>query len=79
MWIKPKPTLHRNTLWKSVEENAHFEILRHITSQNTLNIFSDLVSTVRSLRNNPNDDSEPAPAEVCLPNVTIHFLTYGIA
>lgn len=49
MWIKPKPTSARNTLWKSIEENGHFEILRHITSQTTLTLFNDFVSTVKSL------------------------------
>jgi len=69
MWIKPKPTIHRNTLWKAIDENQHFEILKHITGQSTLTLLSDFVSTVKSLSilsskdNNNDDSSEPPPLE----------------
>lgn len=72
MWIKPKPTQHRNTLWKTVEENAHFEILRHITSQTTLTLFSDFVSTVKSLtslsssEDGSNDSNSPLEFRITL-------------
>lgn len=76
MWIKPKPTVHKNTLWKTIEENAHFEMLRHITGQSTLTLFSDFVSTVKSLTSMSSSDESPSepPLEVIIyPSFYYHY------
>ena len=47
MWVQPRPTVAKETLYKVLEKNEFFEMLQHISTTN--NIVSFLTSAIKKV------------------------------